>query len=593
MARRRRGRRGKRTVLEPEGLEQGLELFRRLLEEDPVLREEYLLSAAQYFVAGQAPDPATPEGASAAHRHLEWFLFERVSDPVRELSAEQLLERWRQRAPEDVAGHQEAFLESYAGIFAVTDVDPGRGAWLQDLAGLGRYPVAEPEASRLLASGDLIVGRLYPVGEALYRISRGAGFFREPDLVRALEADMQRLREARSHAILRIAQRELEATFWGPRRPVAADDPVGEARRTLALAQVPAAEIEDILARLAAVPLDPRDPTPGIDDPLAEVLAQLAFHSDVDLGLARRQLLLAWRRLSQGEAAPPAGSEPGREAIDVRRAVDELDRRLRAGEDVGRSFDELEQALGLDRLGDEEPGTHTGSARAAAPGPEQPAEVGDTVPDFPGVVGAMVEEYLWEADFEGEPVPSEDAGTLRLFGRFEHSLGVFEELRVRDVLRFAAFWLPESGTLESAAGARTALEALGRFCHWAERVHALPNLAGVQERLGELELGLARVALANQSLEVAPSLEGLGAATSVQGPRQAGQLYEFLADLGQGRARVRDLGDAEHELWARPQTTRLLAQGDRVRASLEGGRLLIHCCYPAQIAQLAPGPGPT
>ena len=582
-------------MLSPDQLEHGLSIFEALVREDPVLREEFRRSTAQYFTAGQSLDPATPEGVSAAHRHLEWFLFERVTDPVRELPAEQLLERWRARVEPELAEQQEAFLESHAGIFAVTDVDPGKGAWLQDLAGLGQYPVVEAEASRLLAKDDLIVGRLYPVGESVYRISRGAGFFREPNLVRALEDDMRRLRKARTHMVLRIAQRELEATFWGASRPHRSADPVGDARRLLASGGVLADEVDDLLDALEASPPDPTHPTPGIGDTLARVLEQLAFHTSVDLGLAQRQLLLAWqhfgeRALVQREEVSEEVDDvaDGDEVDEVRRAVAELDRSLRSGQEVNSSFDELERALGLDEVQDEEDLAARREALAELENDdeeeaEEVLEEGDRVPDFPGVVGAMVEEFLWEAEVLATPWSTPQADLLRLFAKLERNLGVFEELSRRDVMRFATFWLPESGALGSADRADAALDVLVAFCLWAEETHALPHLEGSHEQLVELRDNLRRVTAANQSLGRSPNLSELG-----QRPdERAGELYELLADLGQGRARVRDARSRVHELRTNTETMRLLEAGDRFRASLDDERLVIHCCYPPEIAQLA------
>lgn len=586
-------------MLEPERLEQGLLLFERLVQEDEGLGEEFRRSAAQYFLAGAGPDRSTPEGISAARRHLEWFLFERIGDPIRELVAEQLLERWRARADPELAAHEQAFLESHAGIFAVTDVQPGQGAWLEDLAGLGRYPVAEAEASHLFAVDDLIVGRLFPVGDSLYRISHGAGFFREPNLVRALEDDMQRLRRNRSHQVLRIAQRELEATFWGAERFSGAGDPVGDARRTLLAGGVTPARADAILAALRDEPLEPSNATPGFGDPLGRVLEDLAFDSQVDLGAARAALLLYWQHTSRaalglGSPAEPAAQPSAATRLeleaDVQRAVADLDQRLKAGQDVLACFDELERALGLDALPDEEEQDPKGVRPRSVVESDQDEDgegedddpqvrefdESSKVPDFPGVVGAMVDEFLWEQENFGTRLDPIQAKCLRLFAHVERELGVFEELALSSVLRFAAFWLPERGALDAEADALAALDALERFCRWSEDQHALTQLAGAGDKLADLGPGLARATAANRHCR---------AALSDTGAVDPGEIFEFRT-AARGRALLRDSRGEEHEFQADPELLRWLEPGDRLRATRADGRLRIHRCYPPQIAQL-------
>ncbi len=602
-ARPRRRRRRIEPVLEPEQLEQGLVLFERLVREDEGLREDFRRSAAQYFLAGAGPDPTTPEGISAARRHLEWFLFERIGDPIRELVAEQLLDRWRANADPELAAHEQTFLESHAGIFAVTDVDPGQGAWLEDLAGLGRYPVAEAEASHLFAVDDLIVGRLFPVGDSLYRISHGAGFFREPDLVRALEDDMQRLRRNRSHQVLRIAQRELEATFWGAERWGGGGDPVGDARRSLLAGGLTPERADAILAALRAAPLEASNRTPGYGDPLGDVLDDLAFDSAVDLGEARVALLLAWQHMGRaasavgapGPAAAPSPDAPETEAeTDVRRAVAELDQRLQAGQDVLACFDELERTLGLDALPDPEEDEVDSASARRRPGAgrdageddglegEDPSdtELGESskVPDFPGVVGAMVEEFLWEQETLGSALDPTQTQCLRLFAHIERELGVFEELALSNVLRFAVFWLPERGALGGEAEALAALDALERFCRWSEEQHALTQFAGAADKLADLRPGLARATVANRVC-------GAGHANAQADDGETGELFEFRTAT-RGRARLRDSHGDELEFQADPEVLRWLQPGDRLRASHADGSLRIHRCYPPQIAQL-------
>ena len=94
-------------------------------------------------------------------------------------------------------------------------------------------------------------------------------------------------------------------------------------------------------------------------------------------------------------------------------------------------------------------------------------------PDFPGVVGAMVDEFLWEVEREEGSQRANRYACLRSFGRFGERIGVFEELSSDDLLRYATFWILEERALASPAEAERLIEALCAFCTWTEEAHEM------------------------------------------------------------------------------------------------------------------------
>lgn len=556
--------------IESEAIEAGIRLFRRLAGEDEQLAAQLATSRAEFSQRAADGDPR--EDAAAARRHLEWFLFERLAPGARELPAESLLPAWRERAGDDLSESADAFLQSCPGMFEVSAVEPGEGAVLRDLAGLVEYAVAEPPASVVLAPGDLIVGRLYPVGETVWLISPAAGCFRDPQLVAALEHDLGRLRARREHALLRVTQRELEAMFWGAGSPAtgfergqaadpaaqAQDDPRQDARRALIAAGLAPDAADAALAQLLREPYDATTLAPGSGDPLGAMLELLAFETGVDLARARALLLRAW-----AFGAPPAatgdagdGSAPAARA-EVARAVAEFDRDRARGVDLERSFDALERRLGLEALGEQ------GEDEAIAP-------------DFPGAVGAVVEEFLWEVERQDGAAAARELEGLRALGRFGRRIGVFENLNGREVLTFAAFWLPESGELRSVGEAARLSRALSRFFRWVEETQALEVFSVLAPTLSGLECSLPRVTRANLALEAPASASA-----------RQGALYELVRRAADGAAVVRDRSGAELSVALPPVLARTLEPGDRLRAArTPRGGFTPLCCYPPESASL-------
>ncbi len=487
---------------ERNGVERGLELFRELVRESPAATRDLSASSAEFFGT-----EALPGDGDAALRHLEWYLFERHSEVLDGRPGEILLPAFRERSDSTLAGVGDTLLESRPGVFEVTGVRASSGIWLRDLASGGEYPLLEPEAASELSEGDLVVGRIYPVGEGCFRASPAAGCFRDSPLRAALLRDLEEAREARRGVPL-VSQALLESMFFGSaggEAKLGAQKAVAHAVAWLTENGVDPEKSEDIVAALRSAPFDPTTPLYGGNDVLGAILEDLAIDSDIDLEGARLTLLQTWSALWSKRPLQPE-NEPKRKVTsgDASRALENFDAGRARGENLEQLFDQLERELGFD--GDEA---------------EDDAE---TAPDFPGVVGAMVEEFLWE---ESSREPAREF--LAKLAEFARPVGVFEEFGSDDLLAFGGCWLLEHGGLESGDDARRALEALGDFCRWAEEQHQVPLWTGFAPTLERLMDSLPRLVEANRHLEraapgtradLARILETRADAASVQVPSE-------------------------------------------------------------------------
>lgn len=556
-------------------LDRALErLFERACSDSELARE--LQDSRREFFGELALHNAARDSDLAERRHREWFLLERPSAHLAAVPVEGLLGELAGSGTVEPAG-LEALLASFSGVFEVTGVSAGEGVWVRDLAAHGEYPLEEVEGSHALECGDLLVGRVFPVGDSLYRISHAAGFFRNPQLLTALSRDLERAR-AQRRGVLRLQQSELESMFFTPRSKDLAITPeqqIEAARRALITGGVDAGDVDEILRELAESDFDPEIIiVPGADDVLGEILSRLAFETSVDLERARAALLAAWpvlaaRKNGATEEVDEREQEPvfvrersqrpeSREVTDVRAAIESFDRGRREGRDLEALFAELERQLEIDAENERE-------ADEAV------------VPDFPGVVGAMVDEFLWEQERECGTATAERYASLRRFSAFGASIGVFENLRERDLLLFTTIWLPEQGALTSNHEALRTLESLEAFCGWAETQHEVALKTALSGFLHGLKRSLPRVTEANLRLPGAGATRPSG-----------GTVLEVTSVDESGVARARDGHAAEHELEIAPDASSYLRPGDRVRAEpVASGRWRVLCCYPPESARLA------
>jgi hypothetical protein len=435
-----------------------------------------------------------PSDRERALRHREWYLLERHSPALGDVPLALLGPELAVHDDHALRDAAAVLVDSRVSVFEVRDVEPGRSLWLHDLLGLGALPVRESRASLELATGDLVVGRLFGIGDGEFALSAAMAVFRSPGLVEALEADVERLRAGRRGS-LRIAQVELEAMFFQPRAPhVASDaaplDPADEERRARALLVMAGFDDEDCAELASTLRAAAAGAAELGNAAIADVLERAAFESDVELDPLRRALASWWGAL-QGSTARRTG-EPkrpvqrereraARDARDARAALAAFDAGRAEGRDLETLFRDLESDLGLDREEAEDPGR---------------------APDFPGVIGAMVDEYLWEREIEAPGTTLVRAPYLRAFGEAHSELGLFEDLRARHVLDFATRHVAERGLLHERpeVASLVVLDAVRDFAQWADREHDLGLWADFEDAYAALERDLVRTATVSAEL---------------------------------------------------------------------------------------------
>lgn len=539
-----------------EDLERAVAWLELRVEADPDLRAELRGSRAEFF----EHRGATAVEAQAERRHLEWFLCERPSASRGGTPIEALVHA---EVQEDVEAPHEAlaaWLASLASVFEVTAVAAGEGAWVRDLAGGGEYVLEEAEASLAFEVGDLLVGRIFPVETRVHRLSGAAGLFRDERLLAAVRADLERARSSR-RGTLRLSQADLERMFWSdPVAPPATrptlEEALARANVVLSAGGLAQEACEAIFDALREAPQGTPPLLPGAEDALGEVLSMLAMESDVDLKAAREALLEVWSgyALAQSSEPTPAQPPPRSRAADVRSAIEAFDRGRAEGRDLEELFRDLEQDLGLE---DDEPGDE------------------EFAPDFPGVVQAMVEEYLWELEREsGESVARAQSG-LRLFGTFGSGVGVFENLTRRDLLLFASIWLPEYGQLEDGRAADDVLVALEGFCAWCSSQHDFDLKSEFDAELSDMRSALPRLIDARRWF--APN----------SGP-QDGALWLVRA-VERAQLTLADAAGVERVVAVPETLAEQLRADDWLRGRASGAHgLEIFCAYPPQSARLRP-----
>jgi len=521
-------------------VELGFERFLELLAKDTRLRPEFEASRSVFFV-----DARVARTAQAERRHLEWFLLERPSEVLAGIPALVWQEAWRASLPEPAAELVAAFLESLPGAFEVTSLVQGEGLWVRDLFTQGEHPVVEARATATLAAGDLLVGRLFPIGGGAYLLSPAVTVFRNLELVTAVRRDLEGMRRAR-RGVLRIQQLELEHLFHTgalveqPRATPAE----GRARARAALLELGLGEraIDGVLARLA------RGAREADGRTVSEVLSELAFETPVELSSARLVLAELWD-VERGALAGEAGASGS--THDARAALAAFDAGRAQGQDLEALFRELERDLGLDEEldGDDE---------------EDPV-----APDFPGVVGAMVEEFLWETEREQGVARARAFDSLRLFGGYAAELGMFEELGVAHLLDFSARWVLDESHLDSPEEVATLLEALACFCRWSEERHDLPLWKLFGATLAALQSSVPRHVRLRRAA-----------------PRGSGRGAFVVHALDGERVQLRARSGEERSLAVSPEQRAHLVVGDLVRVAGRGAEAAVGAGYPAEVAAL-------
>jgi hypothetical protein len=515
-------------MLSAETIERAIEVLLQRLAADAALQKE-LAAARQEFFPGGPADGLPPEGE---RRLLEWFLLERPSPAlggVPIVALEELVEE-----PEVVA----ALRDSTAGVFEVSSVATGEGLWLEDLLHGGQRPVAEEEALDGLAPGDLLIGRLFPVGGGVARLSPAVTCFRNPALARALRTDLEQIRSGR-RGVVRVGQAELERLFHGASAgPVPAPSEVRRGTRAalVALGLPP----EEAAALIEAVG---RAASEGRAGGVTELLNHLAFETEIDLEAARRVLIDQWEAECASRSGPPAAHAGG----DVSAALAAFDEGRAAGQDLEALFQKLERDLGLE--------------------PEAAGDEDEGVPDFPGVVGAVIEEFLWDTEREHGTARAQGFAVLRCLGAYASDVGVFEELGRAHLVDFAGRWLLDESGLADPDQVAAVLAALEAFCRWTEERHAHPLWTLLEPAWADLSDAVPRLVRFRQQL---------AASEPGRGPFQVLRVESEAALVA---------GEGGHE-WMVPLTREQashLRRGDLVRVSGGSDAPRLASGYPKEI----------
>jgi hypothetical protein len=530
-----------------------LEHYLTLVFGEPRVRKEFEASRPDFFV-----HPSASSTAGAELRHLEWFLLERPSAALGAVPAVAWRDEWLDSYAGGSAALVTTLLQSLPGAFEVTAAVDGEGLWVRDLFTQGELPVTEPRAARGIEVGDLLVGRLYPSDGGAYLLSFAMVVFRSPVLLAAIRTDLAAMRAAR-RGVLRIQQLELEHLFHGVERvtapPPSAAEVRGTARRGLLALGLKGARVESILRRLE------RAAQEGDGGAVTELLNGLAFDTPVDLPAARILLVELWdgersahSRAADASPTPDVGEDAGEDGGDPLTALEAFDRGRAEGKDLELLFRELERDLGLEGEGDDD---------------DEPADEDDAgAPDFPGVVGAMVDEFLWDVEREEGEARTQALAGLRKLGEYGQDIGVFEELDRIRLLDFSARWmLDESGVTDPNAVAAV-LAALESFCVWVEEHHQHP----LQEQFGPTLRTLH---------ESVPRLVQFRA--HLAGEVKGARVHRVVA-LEPGSLRLRDEKGNEVSLAVTADQEQCLRAGDLVQVG--SGPKRLGRAYPGELGDL-------
>ena len=509
-----------------------LDALQTQLLENPDAAQEFHSTRGQF---GTPADDANSE-RDADRRHLEWFAFERPSDALGGVPLDVLRSVVLDPEDDESAAMFESLRTSRVSVFEVTTQQSADSFWCRDLLGVGEYPVHEAAAAHELEVGDLLVGRLFPRDE-LFLLSPAMGVFRDAALVAALRGDLESARAAR-RTTLRMAQSELERLFFGPG--------AGERDHTDPLADLIAAGLSEQAAKRLLIDLEAERESGATGHAITEFLNQLAFETEVDLGAVQRALLVAWSA-NMDPVDPPAATDaptptPNVTPADVASALETFDEGRREGRDLESLFQALETDLGLDD--------------------DAPEVDSEQAPDFPGVVAAVVEEFLWETETRDGREAAREHCPLRMFAEFNERVGVFEELGSQHAVEFFTRWIPKRAEQLEPSAWPELLASYTKFAKWVEDCHQHPLWSWLEPELEGLNVTVGRLA------ELATMREELTGAERFDVLQS--QDTELVVRATDGEERTFQLDAA-----------RALVPGDRLELSMErGGEIRIGDVWP-------------
>ena len=452
-----------------------------------------LQRARREFQPGAVAAPVPGRGVVEAgeRRFFEWFALERYSEILGEVPV---------AVPRFAVA--ESLMGSCVGVFTVTSSGEGL-AVARDLQDDTLLDLMVP--TRSLAVGDLVVGRLFPVGVGQWLPSVAATVFRPGgSLAAAFRQDTARLQLGR-----RLQQVELEHLLLQQQGGAG----------TVGDEQSVAPPLEHLEADLDALLTDGGPSATAISERLAEaprpgavmgpLLDELAFESEVDLDAARRILLQIWNaHHADGQAdsgtgaqtTPDDTSAPRPDETLGEQMVRTLEDGLRQHRDVDGLFAELEEMAGL------EPGS---ADDAENPHDRTAVEHADTeTSGLAGTLDPLVQEYLWESGNQDSPA----AVTLRLWVDLQSNAAVprvdLEEVTGLDLMRLLMHVYLAASPSERVAAVRAAFAAVEQFFGWAARTQELELGGVVTDCRGGLLDHLDRLAEASLRLSSAGTPSG-------------------------------------------------------------------------------------
>lgn len=567
-------------------VESELQLLKERLVEALPVELEYQDDLQQF-----GTDAKTRSGAQRERRYLEWFLLERPSEALGSIPLEQFFAGLAEDVGVERARAYAALRGSRVGVFLVARIAENDGLLLEDLLGRGQYVVPDPLLVGGIDVGDLIVGRIYPedlehAGEKTnWGLSSAAAVFRNDQLVRALKRDLEAMR-GRTRGPLRMTQADIEQMFFSravvverdPEEAPRLDPRVSEraARALLDEAGIGPDRAAEFLATLALNPLPEDDLALGGDDPLGWILEELAFETSVALDHARSVLADYWRACAAAEKSKDMVGESDSSTSDAAAALARFDEGRAAGKNLDALFAQLEAELGIEDAG---PSVDDGPLELLAADDESEDAEGEEVtfrpaPDFPGVLGALVQEFLWDAArIEGVELETfaMQHRNLELFAQFGMFLGHADELADQHVELFLGRWIWEAGRL--ALGdydAEGAIRSTRAFCAWLAEFHSSELLT----ELGGLFEGLLGDARRIQELN-----RSVGEANPERKQPATLAFFEFVSTSGEEARWLDQKGGAvETQI---PKGCESLMSGDMVAAERQGSLLNVWLIYPA------------
>lgn len=531
-----------------EEVQRQTECIARLAEQlakQPRLSAELQRARRQFF----GEDQVGAGNDAAEHRFAEWFLLERESETLGAVPA--TIPPYS-RDVEELEG-------SLVGLFMVESV--GSTIAATDMQDESVIEIADVST---LQVGDLLVGRLYPVGGERWAPSAATPALRPGrEIATAFVRDLEKLELGR-----RLYQVELEhlllrqyggsiATIAEPDQPAAA----AVAAEPL-VPELPAVPLEHLEADLEQLLLSVGEhhsatvlsqqlavaERPG--QCIGPLLDQLAFDTDVDLDKARRLLLEIWNAHHAGPArsTEQAGGSAGAPGESLgEQLARKIDEGIGESQDVEALFGQIERLAGIEPEEDDDDDERNTKIVAEVFGTgDDDGDAGDLSP--------LVTEFHWETGAE-----STDESALRLWIELQRNAPVpntdLETIQAQDLMRLLLHVYLRSSPDERADQVRAAFEELRLFYDWVLTTQEIDR----REVLGQCKGTL---------LQHLDRLQRAGAALSNDDPPVHSPGLLQVEEVGADGFGARDDDGGSYWLLCAQEAVKNLAVGDLVLAGL-------------------------